>query len=119
MIKDDPIGSVHFAISNLASALHGISLNEELEYPLEIELGDDRIFVLHGGVVISQPNNFPHVSGIPSYERLVAGIKVRPYPSNEPSGGSSSKPEESKTAPSHTAGGDKTCPVCHGTGKVK
>lgn len=117
--KDDAIGSVHFAINNLVSTLEGIHTQEEIGHDsLEVELGEHRVFLLQGGVVVCQPYNFPNVYGVIPGERVL-GIKVLPYEPETGAGSGSSAPQGDHPTTSPAAGGDKKCPTCDGTGRVK
>ena len=121
MTKDDALGSVHLAINNLVSTLHGIHRQEEIGHDsLEVELGEHRVFLLHGGVVVCQPHNLPNVLGVMAGQHVL-GIKVLPHDPIEAGGGSapSSSPQGVQPTTSPAAGEDKKCPTCDGTGKVK
>src|SRR5438876_10864429 len=81
MEKNEAVGSVHLAISHLASALHGISVADLTHTePLAIELGDDKVFVLDNGLVICKPDRLMGLDPRLLGDRT-ASIKILPYPS--------------------------------------
>jgi hypothetical protein len=115
MKKGDAIDSMHLALNDLSSALYRISRDEGIgDYPLEVNIGTDRLFVLDEGLVVYRPD----CGGIPC-EQVRTSIKVLPYPPTETGGGSGHSGEEQKPKPSPEPGADKVCPACNGTGKVK
>lgn len=121
MGKKDAVSSVHLAINNLVSALHGIRATKAIpDEPLTVELGEDRVFVLQDGCVICRPNDFANVDAI-RFGDLQVAIKVIKYPPREdPSGSSGGKPGGSDKTPKPKEGsaGERQCPVCLGTGII-
>jgi len=121
--KEDAVGSVHLAINNLVSALHGIRTASPMpDEPLTIELGEDRVFILQDGLVVCRPHNFMNVDAIP-FGDLTAAIKVIPYPPRDEGSSSGSGGESGGSRQTHNpetgSGGERQCPICLGTGKIK
>ena len=124
MEKIDAVGSVHLAINTLVSALHGIRATKLIpDESLAIELGEDRVFVLKDGMVICKPSNFMNIDAIP-FGDLNTAIKVIDYPPREEGSSGGSRGSGSSEAPAPhpetgKGGGERECPVCLGTGKLK
>lgn len=121
MDHDKALGSVHLAISHLASTLAGVETdNVTLAFPHTIEFGGrDRLFLLEDGVIVFEPD----YNLLPSWRgpETAVAINTRPYeklPEKQAAPGQPNEQPEPGPTFVPAGGGTKPCPACKGTGVI-